>query len=376
MSIFMTNAGGGGGSAFRVPTIQKFLSGSGTYTAPTPTPLYIRVEMVGGGGGGGGSGSSGGGTGGTGGNSTFGTTLLSANGGTGGSATGIAGSGGSSSLGSGPIGIAISGGNGGGVGFGSAQLGDAGGMGGVTPFGGGGAGGAEGTAGSGASANSGSGGGGAGVTNVVSANAGCGGGAGGYVNALISPVGTTFAYAVGIAGTGGAAGTAGQAGGPGGAGLIVVTEYYQNVNLSAPIPVSMSMRYTGTVSTISGSSQTITFNTLDYDTNGIYSGGVATIPSGGGGKWLIHMILNSTCTASAFQTFQISFLKDNATTTSLYNQAITAADSTFNVMAELSDVLNLVPGDTIQAQALNTGTTPTITNVANKAFFSMTRIGL
>lgn len=43
------------------PTVQKFLSGSGTYTTPTsPAPLYLVVEMVGGGGGGGGGGNSGG----------------------------------------------------------------------------------------------------------------------------------------------------------------------------------------------------------------------------------------------------------------------------------------------------------------------------
>ena len=43
---------------FVAPTIQKFASGTGTYTTPvSPAPLYLRVRMVGGGGGGGGSGS-------------------------------------------------------------------------------------------------------------------------------------------------------------------------------------------------------------------------------------------------------------------------------------------------------------------------------
>ena len=67
------------------PTVQTFLSGSGTYTAPTgPAPLYIKVRAIGGGGGGG-SGANGGSTnGGNGGNTTFGTSLLVANGGLGG----------------------------------------------------------------------------------------------------------------------------------------------------------------------------------------------------------------------------------------------------------------------------------------------------
>jgi hypothetical protein len=59
------------------PSIQKFTSGSGTYTTPTGV-LYLRVRMAGGGGGGSGSGSASYGTGGNGGNSTFGSSFLTA----------------------------------------------------------------------------------------------------------------------------------------------------------------------------------------------------------------------------------------------------------------------------------------------------------
>ena len=66
-----------------VPTIQKFTSGSGTYTTPTGVK-YIKVNMVGAGGGGGGGGTVATiTTGSDGGNTTFGTTLLVANGGKG-----------------------------------------------------------------------------------------------------------------------------------------------------------------------------------------------------------------------------------------------------------------------------------------------------
>lgn len=209
------------------PTVQKFTSGSGTYTTPSGV-AYIRVRMVGGGGGGGG------GTapttvttGGTGGNSTFGTSLLTANGGVGGGNTN-GGAGGSASVtGSATVIqiVALSGSTGGGGG--TATAGDVseipGGDGGCSPFGGAGGGNnlALGSATSGVT-NSGSGGGGVGTQNTVSAG---GGGAGGYIEALIASPSGTYAYAIGAAGTGG---TGTGTGGAGGSGYIEVTEYYQN----------------------------------------------------------------------------------------------------------------------------------------------------
>lgn len=64
---------------FQPPTIQKFTSGSGTYTTPANVK-WIRVRMVGGGGAETGSA----GTGGTGGTTTFGSSLLTCTGGDGG----------------------------------------------------------------------------------------------------------------------------------------------------------------------------------------------------------------------------------------------------------------------------------------------------
>lgn len=198
------------------PTIQKFLTGSGTYTTPTsPAPLYIKVIMVGAGGGGCGTG----GAGGNGGNTTFGTTLLAANGGIGG-VSNAAVLGGTASLGTGPIGIALQGSNGSaGQNIGVA----AGGNGGTSALGGVGAGGYSMASGSDAVTNSGSGGGGSGSASAILASQG-GGGAGGYVDAIITSPASTYAYAIGTAGS---AGTGSPAGGLGGSGLILVTEYYQ-----------------------------------------------------------------------------------------------------------------------------------------------------
>ena len=212
------------------PTIQKFTSGSGTYTLPANV-LYIKILAVGGGGGGSGSGTSGGGNGGNGGNTTFGTSLISANGGSGGIYSVVGGAsggvGGSASLGTGPIGTAITGGTGGGSSFNSLlsffQIGIVGGQ---NALGGGGSSAPANQPGIAAITNTGGGGGGAGTNNATSNASGSGGGAGGYVDAIITSPSSTYSYAVGAAGTAGTGGANGYAGGTGGSGYIEITEYY------------------------------------------------------------------------------------------------------------------------------------------------------
>lgn len=213
-----------------VPTVQKFTSGSGTYTTPAGV-TYITVVMVGGGGGGGGGGTTSGTAATAGGTSTFGTTLLSCNGGSAGARGANGAAGGTASLGTGPIGTVLTGGYGASAsGFSGAasNILIPGGHGGVTAFGGAGFGGTfttTGTAGDGR-ANTGAGGGGGGMDIATNAQTGAGGGSGGYVQAIITAPLATYAYAVGAGGTGQLAGTSGGAGGAGGAGYIEVTEYY------------------------------------------------------------------------------------------------------------------------------------------------------
>jgi len=206
------------------PTIQKFTSGSGTYTTPSGV-THIRVRAIGGGGGGGGSGTGAtAGNGSSGGNTTFGSSLITANGG-GGGLVNVAGPGGTTGLSAPALGTPMSGNSGSyglaiGTSFGIAGGGTAG----AGPFGGapsspGGA------AGGNAVSGSGSGGGGGGL--AVAGNCGGGGGSGGFVDAVIPSPSATYAYSVGANGTGGTAGTSGFAGGNGGTGYIEVTEYYQ-----------------------------------------------------------------------------------------------------------------------------------------------------
>jgi hypothetical protein len=212
------------------PTVQKFTSGSGTYTTPTNVS-YIKIRMIGGGG----SGSSNS-TINTAGNNgtatTFGSSLLLANGGFGGISGGVTGgAGGTASLGVGPIGTAVKGNSGASATYTSYAVGA---LGGVSVFGGMGTGGnpASGSISTASLDNSGSGGsGGAGSASVIAA--GSGGGAGGYIEAIIFNPSSTYAYTIGAGGA--AVSSGGTLSGAGGSGYIEVTEYYAS---SATIPLS------------------------------------------------------------------------------------------------------------------------------------------
>jgi hypothetical protein len=219
-------------SIYTAPSVQRFTSGSGTYTTPTGVK-YIMVEMVGAGGGGGGSGTTSGTAATAGGNTTFGSSLLTAAGGSAGARGAVGASGGSPTVNSPATAlVAVAGGKGGGgLVHGSATSTASpyvgGGHGGSSAYGGAGGGGSQaGSTGLDAYANSGSGGGGAGCPAANSAQTGNGGGSGAYIKAVITNPDASYAYAVGSGGSGQAAGTSGAAGGSGGSGIIVVTEYY------------------------------------------------------------------------------------------------------------------------------------------------------
>lgn len=196
-------------NALKIPTVQRFASGSGTYTAPAGV-RYIKVKMVGGGGSptvaGVGSGNAGA-------SSTFGSSLLTAGGGAG--STGPGGAvGGTTTVNSPAINIlSVTGGDG----CVGGALGANGGNGGASALGGAGAGSHNGSS-SATAGYDGTGGGGGGNGYASQAGSG-GGGAGGYIEAIISSP-TSYAYSVG-------AGGAAVAGGvKGGDGLITVEEYY------------------------------------------------------------------------------------------------------------------------------------------------------
>lgn len=236
---FLTQTGNGSISAPPVwsshtaPLTTIKTSGSGTHTL-TGSPLYLIIEVTGGGGGGGGSGTSNG-TAATAGTASSvstagGAALVTAGGGgAGGSySTQLGGAGGTVTIAAGPIAIENIAGNAGGAGsFTSlANVFAAGGMGGSTGLGGLGAG--TGGAANHAAANSGAGGNGAGNGGgAVNSASGSGGGSGARIIVRINSPAAAYDFSVGAGGTKAAAGGSGAAGGDAGSGRIVFTEVYQ-----------------------------------------------------------------------------------------------------------------------------------------------------
>lgn len=218
-----------------VPTVQRLTSGAGTYTRPTgPTPLYLRIRMCGGGGGGGPSGTGSATDANDGGQTLFGSSLLSADGGQGAQfAMNSAPAGGSASVSSPAIEVVVvSGGFGGSASDNGntvvslVRVGS--GTGGSNPFGGSGGGGFGAVNGAGGVTGTGAGGGGGGTPTTNNGEiTGAGGGAGGYLEAIIPSPSATYSYTIGNGGSGGFAGITGQDGGNGGDGIIIVEEFYQ-----------------------------------------------------------------------------------------------------------------------------------------------------
>lgn len=211
------------------PTIQRFTSGTGTYTTPAGV-TWLKVTCIGGGGGGSGSGTASSGNGATGGDTTFGSSLLTAVFGSGGTGGGSGGNGGGGTINSPAISILNFTGGKGNPSLGSTGTGfvPPGASGGNNPAGGAGVGVYNGLGNSGNTNTGGGGGGGSGLANASFSNSGSGGGAGGYIVAIIpnGSVSSSYSYSVGAGGNGGTAGTNGVAGGNGGSGLIVVEEFY------------------------------------------------------------------------------------------------------------------------------------------------------
>lgn len=204
------------------PTVQKFTSGSGTYTPTSANVRRVRVRMIGGGGGGGARTTNSGVAGSA---STFQAGAWTAAGGAAGTVAGAGGAGGGGGAdGSGTLIVRILGQDGGVSTVQTDATGDSqaifvGGTGGCSAFGGGGAQAAT----TGGTARTNSGGGGAGGNSLVATKGGGGGGAGEYVEFWItSPAAAT--YVVGAGGAGGAAG--GSGGGAGATGILICEEFY------------------------------------------------------------------------------------------------------------------------------------------------------
>lgn len=268
------------------PTVQKFTSGSGTYTKPAGVTM-LRVRMAGGGAGGFGSGTVTGTAPTDGADTTFGTSLLTAGKGLKGSFGSSGGAGGACTITAPAIGSGWSGGGGQGSAWinpGTGNGATMGGMGGGNMFSGGGAGGTYGGAGQAGATNSGAGGGGGGGNSGVNGvYAGSGGGAGCVIDAWLvgNGLANTFAYSVGAAGNAGAAGTSGYAGGAGTAGYIEVTEYYGNTTalIAGGVTARDNPNAVSTINTIV--SKTTTYTATDQEET--------ILLSASGGAWTLSL---------------------------------------------------------------------------------------
>lgn len=231
--VIMTGSGAPSASG----TLTK-ASGTGDATITfhsVAAPLYFKATLVGPGGGGGGGGASGGANGTGAADTTYfrvgaSPDLLVAGGGSGGGSwsSNAPGAGGVASLGTGPIGIAVQGGNGCASGFmGTAGNYIPGSTGGGTALSGGGGGGYATNAAVAVAVNSGAGGGGGGNNGGASSGTGAGGGGGGFVQAFIMNPAPVYVYNVGNGGAAGTAGAGGGSGANGADGLIIIEEHFQ-----------------------------------------------------------------------------------------------------------------------------------------------------
>lgn len=222
-----TNGAGAGPTwTTTLPTVQRFTSGSGTYTVPAGVKA-IRVLAVGGGGGGGGSANSSNnaGNGAQGGTTLFGAIAHIMGGGGGPKDAGGVAAGGTPTVN--PPGIIVFsevGGQGGGSGNTGSATTVTGGMGGASCLGGGGSG-AGNVAGQAATTHGGGGGGG-GTPGSAGNIYGGGGGAGGCAVFWLTTLNASYSYVIGAGSTAGTAGTSGYQGGAGGGGIITVEEFY------------------------------------------------------------------------------------------------------------------------------------------------------
>lgn len=332
------------------PTIQRFVSGSGTYTTPFGVQ-WIKVTMVGGGGGGAGSGTgTSAGPGGAGGSTTFGSSLLTATGGAGGPITGNSNAAGGTATVNSPAATIIAANGSSGTSPWSPTLNLSGGAtGGISPFGGAGQG-ATNSNGGNAVANSGSGGAsGGGNASVV--NMGYSGPAGAYLQAIITNPLSSYSFSVGGGGGAGSSGTNGQAGGAGGSGVIIVEEFYSapgavnGINGSGVIAASATNN-SGTHSANGAFQDIATWNAPSVDTYSSFdtSTGTYTIQVSG-----IYFVESSVAFSSNATGERVAKLVVNGSTQIAWAEI--PGSGSFQTNAYVSRVYSFNAGDTVKVQA-------------------------
>lgn len=365
----------------KAPTIQKFTSGSGTYTTPAGVK-YLKVRMVGGGGGGGPSGTSGGSAGTAGNASTFGTSLLTANGGAagGGLSTTNGGAGGTATINSPAFGTALTGGAGGGGSLNSTSGASiVSGTGGNSFFGGGGSS-AYGANGGAGATNTGGGGGGGGGASASGVYTGVGGGAGGFIDAIIpDPVGS-YSYSVASTAAGGGAAASGFSGGIGAGGYIEVEEHYLGTNVQFSNDtdtrvVAMKVSQATPTATITSTPSKMTFTTTPtFDTHNAFSTGTGnyTCPVSGYYRAAVSAFVTAASAAVSSNAI-VGISKNNAAPVNAGVSLVSVVNDTVRQPVH-EDIIYCNAGDTLAPFISSTMTTPSFFGSATFTYFMVERL--
>ena len=134
---------------------------------------------------------------------------------------------------------------------------------------------------------------------------------------------------------------------------------------------SVNARYVSSTSSVSSSYSTAVFSSKDYDSHGAYNqtNGVYTVPISG--KYLITSKLLITATTTHQPSMQIT--KNGTGVSQNYGPIGYSAGAGYDTA--VSDQLNLLAGDQIAIQSLDSGTSPSLGCTATRCVFSIQRIG-
>lgn len=120
-------------------------------------------------------------------------------------------------------------------------------------------------------------------------------------------------------------------------------------------PLPNSARYYSSTTTISGTLATVVYDTQDYDSFNLYSGGTYT--TGADGRYLVNAALLITGTV-ALNNNAVMEIQKNGTVIS--RQTIFFAAGLTDGKLQITDIINCTSGDTLRIQVSTTVTAPSI----------------
>jgi len=135
---------------------------------------------------------------------------------------------------------------------------------------------------------------------------------------------------------------------------------------------TVACRYNNSSSAISGTAATITYTTKDYDTHGIYSGGIATIPVSG--KYLIVGKLSVGAVTGVANNVTLLAVYNGATELGR-NYALQTSASTSNFDVYVTTVIHCIAGDQITIKGLDSRTTPSVNPSSVRNYVEIIRVG-